>query len=337
MSQIVDAVAGGEEQSRGQLRCRAKGAMGDWLEASGGSLAITTYTAGKVVLVGSHDGRMRFRARRFARPMGLCVEDDRLAVAVRGKLLLFRRRSSAGEADFILKQEFATGRVDAHDVAMGRRGIYFANTRFNCVARVSQRQSFVHCWQPRFLSEVVKSDRCHLNGLGMRHGAPAMTTAFCATNHDGGWREQNRMESGVLIDMANDRIVASGLCMPHSPRWHAGSWWLCNSGHGALVRFDSASDRCDEFCALPGFARGLALVGNHALVGLSRIRRKHVLDAPPVRSRHRQLVAGVALVDLRSAKMVGILEFVRGGNEVYEVAFLPRIKAPNLIRSPAKP
>jgi len=267
--------------------------------------------------------------------MGLAVNGSRLAIAVRQKILVFRNRlpspTDSRDAKFECQDIFTTGKVNAHDVAFGRRGVYFANTKFNCIARGSRTHSFAHCWQPHFLSQIVRKDRCHLNGVGLRHGKPSVATAFCATEHAGGWRELNRLTSGVLLDVGADRIIADGLCMPHSPRWHDGHWWLCNSGHGTLARVDPNSGQTDQVGSLPGFTRGLTIVDNHALVGLSKIRRKHILDAPPVREKHGELLAGVALVNLTTAMTVGILEFVQGGNEVFEVVFLPKIRQPDLI------
>jgi uncharacterized protein (TIGR03032 family) len=310
--------------------------LAEWLTQSGGSLAITTYTSGKVVLVSSVEGRLHFLTRKFPRPMGMAICGNRIALAARKQVLLFQRRKSA-TATYCLLRKYDTGKVDAHDVAFGARGVYFANTKFNAIARVSSNKRFVHCWQPWFIDGLVRGDRCHLNGLGMRNNRPAIATAFCATGHPGGWREQNRFTGGVVIDVQQNRIVADGLCMPHSPRWHEGRWWLCNSGHGTLATVDAQTGQCQEICALPGFTRGLCLIDDHALVGLSKIRRKHVLDAPPVRQRLKTIVAGVALVDLQTGRMTGKLEFVNGGSEVYEVLFLPDMQQPRLLLPKASP
>jgi uncharacterized protein (TIGR03032 family) len=316
--------------AKSQLRCRAHGLMAEWLAAAGGSLAITTYTSGRLVLVSSLDDRLHFRTQRFQRPMGIAIADNQLALVVRQQILLFRRQKSARNR-FSLQRQYDTGRVDAHDVAIGERGLYFANTRFNCVARTSQKKRFLPGWQPPFIDGVVRGDRCHLNGIGMRDNRPAMATAFCATGHAGGWRDQNRFNKGVLIDIRQNRVVTEGLCMPHSPRWRQGHWWFCNSGQGLLSTFDPESCDCKEVSALPGFTRGLCLVANHALVGLSKIRRKHILDAPPVRERHQQIFAGVALVDLATGRQTGSLEFLNGGHEVYDVVFLPDTHRPSLM------
>jgi len=319
-----------ESTPKVKLRCRAHGMMAQWLAESGGSLAITTYTSGKLVFVASVEGRLRYRTVRFARPMGMAVAGDRLALVERQQIHVFQQRSDDQDA-FALQRTYETGKIDAHDVAFGARGVFFANTRYNCVARVAEKKHFLRHWQPPFIEGMVRGDRCHLNGIGMLDGRPKFATAFCATGHPGGWREQDRFTGGVLIDIPTGEIAAGGLCMPHSPRHSDGRWWLCDSGRGLLSTVDIATGLCEEVCALPGFTRGLSFVGNHALVGLSRIREKHILDAPPVRVQHERIRAGVALVDVRSGRQIGGLEFLDGGREVYDVVFLPDIRRPRLI------
>lgn len=347
MSEATNGAATTPAVPKKALRCRTHGNFAEWLAASGGSVAITTYTSGKLVLVSSRGQRLRFRTLPFPRPMGMALTGRHLALAVKKRILVFHNCTTAkddtsaegdrgeshraADALFVPKREFVTGKLNAHDVAFGRRGVYFANTRCNCLARATTRCSFLRCWQPPFISDRVHSDRCHLNGIGMHHGQPAMATAFCETGHAGGWREENRFTTGVLIDVPENQVVARGLCMPHSPRRHEGRWWLCNSGHGTLCRFDPALGKCEEVCSLPGFTRGLCFAHKHALVGLSKIRDKHVLDAPPIPGRDADSRAGVALVDLASGRQTGMLEFVSGGREVYEVVFLPNIKWPELV------
>jgi len=275
--------------------------------------------------------------------MGIDVDGQRLAIATQKQLLLFRNSSrqtarrqrrwgsAASDAVFVPVASYDTGKLDTHEVAFGSRHLYFINTRFNGIARPSEHLNFVRTWQPHFIATMAPRDRCHLNGLAIRAGRPAMATAFCDTNCGGDWRKQDRFTSGVVIDVVQNRVVVRGLSMPHSPRWHNERWWFCNSGQGTLSVFQPESGRSEEVCSLPGFTRGLQMVGDFALVGLSKIRRRHILDAPPVRARHRRLTAGVALVDLKTGLQVGHLEFARGGSEVFEVVFLPGIRRPDLI------
>jgi uncharacterized protein (TIGR03032 family) len=257
--------------------------------------------------------------------MGVAFDAGSLALAVHARIHLFLAAADA-PADFRVKATYNTGRIDVHDIAFGARGLYFVNTRFNCLARPSKRVNFVRTWQPWFVDRAVRRDACHLNGLGMRNGRPAVATAFGAVGRAGAWREGDRFTSGVVLDVRGNRIVASGICMPHSPRWHDGRWWLCDSGAGALCVLDPRRGACETIATLPGFTRGLCFAASRAVVGLSRIRKEHILDAPLLRERFPISRSGLALVDPTSGRETGRLEFTMGGREVYDVAFLPNLQ-----------
>jgi hypothetical protein len=94
---------------------------------------------------------------------------------------------------------------------------------------------------------------------------------------------------------------------------------------------DPAGGGRNVICTLPGFTRGLCFVKNHALVGLSKIRPQHILEVPLALARESEVAAGVALVDLRTGRQIGGIEFLEGGNEVYDVTFLPGIQRPKII------
>lgn len=295
----------------------------EWLEATNGSLLVTTYNSGKLASFSVGKSGLRTQVWKFPRPMGMAVRGRSLALAAREYLRVFRR-SERGV--FSLEKKYATGRLDMHDVAFGRRGVSFINTKFNCVARPSTRVNFLRSWQPPFITEMRPKDCCHLNGLGMKEGRPAMVTAFGETSEPKGWRSLDRFASGVVIDVAENKTIVSGLCMPHSPRWHDGRWWLCNSGVGGLETFEPATGQRTTVSELPGFTRGLTLVGDVAVVGLSKIREKHILDTPLLRKVESTVQAGVAAVEIGTGRLLGRLEFTKGGREVYEVAFVPGLK-----------
>ena len=101
------------------------------------------------------------------------------------------------------------------------------------MATLSPDYSFVPLWQPPFISKLVPEDRCHLNGLAMVEGKPGYMTACSATDTAAGWRNC-RSDGGVVIDVKQNEIIATGLSMPHSPRWYKGKLWLLNSGTGEL-------------------------------------------------------------------------------------------------------
>jgi uncharacterized protein (TIGR03032 family) len=301
------------------IELRARGDFVDWLAASRGTLAVTTYNSGKLAFFSAAGGELVASFWSFPRPMGVAGQGDRLALASREHVWLFRMDDGRLGVDEV----YATGRIDAHDLAFDRRGLLFANTRFNCVARPSERVHFLRSWQPPFVTAAVRTDCCHLNGIGVRDGRLAVATAFCDSDSPKAWRQGDRFESGVVIDVRENRVAVRGLCMPHSPRWHDRQWWFCDSGRGIVGTFDLERGDHTPIAVLPGFTRGLTFAAARAVVGLSRIRKRHVLDAPPVREHFSRMRSGVWLIDPSTGRETGSLEFTRGGREVFDIAFLP--------------
>jgi uncharacterized protein (TIGR03032 family) len=133
------------------------------------------------------------------------------------------------------------------------------------------------------------------------------------------------------MDLPGGAIVARGLSMPHSPRWHDGRLWLLESGTGQLVLVDPATGRRQTVVELPGFARGLALCGPYAFVGLSKIRSTSAMDGVPLAERREQLQCGVAAVDLRSGGVIAFLEFWTAVEEIFDVQLLHGPRFPEIM------
>ena len=174
-----------------------------------------------------------------------------------------------------------------------------------------------------------------LNGLAMGSGergllVPRFVTALGETDTQGGWRP-NKAKGGCLIDVLSGEIVARGLSMPHSPRLHDGRLWLLESGTGQLVLVEPASGRRQRVAELPGFARGLALCGPYAFVGLSKIRKTSAMDGVPLAERRKQLKCGVAVVDWRSGQAIAFLEFQTAVEEIFDVQLLPGVRFPEVV------
>jgi uncharacterized protein (TIGR03032 family) len=191
-------------------------------------------------------------------------------------------------------------------------------------------QSFVPVWKPPFVSDVVPEDRCHLNGLALRDGRARYVTALGVTDVVGGWRA-NKAAGGVLIEVPTNEILVAGLSMPHSPRWYAGRLWVLNSGAGELLTVDPGTREVTVVCRLAGYLRGLCFVGPYAVVGMSRIREKHIFGGLPVQQRHEKLRCGVAVIDLRSGTEVAAFEFSAGCDEIFDVQHLPGVWRPMIL------
>jgi uncharacterized protein (TIGR03032 family) len=276
--------------------------------------------------------------------MGLAVDARRMALGTRDSIWFLRnapdlapRVEPAGlhDACYLPRSCHVTGDIGVHELAWAGDELWIVNTRFSCLCTLDPDYSFVPRWRPPFITTLAAEDRCHLNGLAMAPGAqgtlaPRYVTALGATDTAGGWR-QDKARGGCLMDMPSGAIVGRGLCMPHSPRWHDGRLWLLESGTGQFVLLDPAQGRRQTVTELPGFARGLALCGPYAFVGLSKIRATSAMDGVPLAERREQLKCGVAVVDLRSGQSIALLEFQTAVEEIFDVQLLPGLRFPEVV------
>jgi uncharacterized protein (TIGR03032 family) len=318
------------------------------LRQLGASLLVTTYQAGKLVMVRDEGDHLNTHYCTFKAPMGLALADGgaRLAIGTTIQVWEFRdnrdvaRRLEPGgrhDACFLPRSSHVTGNVLIHEMAYGAGGqLWFVNTRFSCLATLDSEASFTPRWRPPFVSELEPSDRCHLNGLAMVDGKPRYVTALGETNAMGGWRP-NKARGGVLMDVDSGAILCRGLSMPHSPRWYGGRLWVCESGSGTLGTVDPNTGRYEAVAAAPGFTRGLDFAGELAFVGLSQVRESAVFSGIPITERlaPEQRTCGVCVVDLRRGEPIALLKFESGVQEVFAVAVLPR-RFPDLINDDEK-
>ena len=317
----------------------------EWLAATGVSLAFTTYQAGKLFLLGVRpDGRLSVFERTFARSMGLGVSADgsSLVLATQFQIHRFDNILPAGQfspdgfdAIYAPHAGWVTGDIDAHDVGFASDGRpLFVNTKFSCLAAVSDSHSFRPIWTPPFVSRLAPEDRCHLNGLALEEGRPRFVTAVSRSDASDGWRDR-RADGGVVIDVERNEIVAEGLSMPHSPRLYDGRLWLLNSGAGEFGFIDPQSGRFEALAFCPGYARGLAFVGRHAVIGLSMPRENRTFSGLPLdaalQARSTDPRSGLAIIDLDNGDMTGWVRIEGIVRELYDVAVLPGVRRPSLI------
>ncbi len=335
------AVTSTEAPGPTEVRFHHSDGLPGLLDGAQCALLISTYQAGQVVAVGTADDQLTFSFRRFDHAMGLALGADRLAVAGKGQVWMLRDHSElapamapAGRHDrcWLPRSSMVTGGIQCHEIAWGTTpagepDLWMVNTRFSCLAGLDQRFSFVPRWRPPFVSRLAPQDRCHLNGLAMRDGSPAFVTVMAQSDEPGGWRKQ-RNDSGTVLDVASGEPVTTGLSMPHSPRWYDDQLFVLNSGMGRLERVDVATGRRDVVAALPGYARGLAIHGGLAFVGLSRIRETTTFGGAPIAAYHDQLKCGVGVIELGTGTTVGTLEFASRVEEIFDIQVVAGARSP---------
>lgn len=310
-----------------------------WLAERRLSLALSAYQSGKLVLIGlKDDGQLAVFERDFSRCMGLWADDQRLWLATAFQVWRLDNVLAPGATDaghdrlFVPRVGHTTGEIDVHDLAPDAHGRpVFVSSLFSCLGTLSETRSFQPLWRPPFVSRIAAEDRCHLNGLAMADGAPCYVSACGQGDAADAWRER-RADGGCVIDVRSGEIVAAGLSMPHSPRLHEGRLWLLNSGTGELGWLDPRAGRFEPVAFCPGYARGLALVGRDAVVGLSRARLDGSFAGLPLEAalarRGVEARCGLQVVDLDSGEARHWLRIEGPVEEIYDVAILPRVRRP---------
>jgi uncharacterized protein (TIGR03032 family) len=331
----VDAVANNEPW----LEVTGSPHLAAWLAEHAVSLAFTTYQTGKLFLLGcSPEGHLAVFERTFNRAMGLWADGQTLWLSTLYQLWRLENLLQPGELHqghdrlYVPKVGYTTGDLDVHDVTIDDTGrVVFVATGFGCLATLSGRASFTPLWRPPFLSKQAAEDRCHLNGLAVVDGRPRYVTAVSTSDVVDGWRDRRR-DGGVILEIPDGRVVVAGLSMPHSPRWHTGRLWLHNSGSGQFGSVDPSSGVFEPLAFCPGYLRGLAFVGDYAIVGLSRPRQDKTFGGLALETelarRGAEARCGLLVIDLRSGDAVHWLRVEGMVRELYDVAVLPGVRRP---------
>lgn len=318
---------------------RCSPGLSQWFARHRASIALTSYQAGQLFLVGRFpDGRISLYRRDFGRAMGLWSEPGRLVLASAVKIWRLENVLGPGEranhqfdALFVPRAAHITGDVDIHEVAMAAGGgLVFVATRYSCLATLSDTHSFRPIWKPPFVSRLMGDDRCHLNGMALENGVARYVTACGRSDEVEGWRAR-RGDGGLLIRMEDGAAIAEGLSMPHSPRVHEGAIHLLDSGRGYLVRIDAATGRREDIAFCPGFLRGLAIHEGYALATLS-MPRSISFEGLPLQDeldrRNETPRCGLAIIHLATGRIEEWIWFDTHIRELFDVAVIPGIACP---------
>lgn len=335
-----------EKQSPGgkvaQFDLIASRHFASWLAGQGVSLTFSTYQANKLFFIGLNaDGGLAVSERTIDRPMGIAVRDRSMYIASKWQIWRFENALNAGQAAdgfdavYVPKASHVTGDIDCHEMGVDGNGrLIFVNTLFNCLGYLSRDYSFNPVWRPPFVSDYVPEDRCHLNGLAIHDGQPAYVTAVSKSDMADGWRDK-RKDGGVVIDVRTNEIVCEGLSMPHSPRMHGNTLWVQDSGTGYLGRVDVVSKKFEPVTLCPGFLRGMTIVGNFGVAGLSKAREGasfgELALQKNLEERDTDLRCGLVVIDLTSGNILHWIRIEGVVQELFAVSALAGVMNPRAV------
>jgi len=322
------------------LRSVHTNSFADVLKHFGISLLVTTYQAGKLVILRENNGIVNTHFRDFKRPMGLVADKNGFMVGCAKEVWTFLNMPELipkldppdkHDACYLPRSQHITNNIDVHEMARASNGeLWLVNTRFSCLCTLNAQYSFVPRWHPPFISTLYPDDRCHLNGLCMVDGKPKYVTALGESNKEEGWRE-NKAKGGFLMDIPTQKPLLSGLSMPHSPRWYQNQLWLLESGNGSLAKANIKEQKIETVAELPGFTRGMDFCGNLAFIGLSQVRESAVFSGIPIAERLKERTCGIWVVDIFTGKTIAFLKFEDAVQEIFAVQVLHGLRFPEIM------
>ena len=310
------------------------------LEAFGISLLVTTYQAGRLVILRNDRGVLNTHFRTFPKPMGLALAADRLAIGTEIEICEYHsvldvasklEPEGRHDAAFLPRTTHTTGDIQIHEMAWVNNDVVFVNTLFSCICTRSSTYSFVPQWKPTFVTHLVPEDRCHLNGLCTVNGQAKYVTALGETNDPGGWR-RNKRDGGILISLDSNEVITRGLSMPHSPRWYQGKLWILQSGTGGFGYIDLDNGDYQQVTELPGFTRGLSFAGKFAFIGLSQVRETAVFSGISIAERPQsERACGVWIINIETGATAGWVKFQDAVQELFAVEVLLNATFPDVV------
>jgi uncharacterized protein (TIGR03032 family) len=304
------------------------------------TLAVSTYQAGKVILISAKDpNKLVQLPRSFQKPMGLAHDGSRLAIATQTEVVILRNAPAMAanypqhpntyDALFMPRASYYTGEIDIHDLYWSNETLWAVNTRFSCLSTIDQSYSFTPQWKPFFIDRITPDDQCHLNGVAMENDVPKFVTALGRSNVGGGWRD-TKASGGIIMDVKENSIVCTNLQMPHSPRIYDGNLFVLESASGELTSVEVLSGKKTSVCTLDGFVRGMDRMGDFLFIGISKLRKKSAAFADlPI--AEKTIFSGVAVVHLPTRKKIGFLKYENSVEEIYDVRVLPGMRRPNIL------
>jgi uncharacterized protein (TIGR03032 family) len=307
------------------------------------SIALSTYQAGKIVLISPNPDNERLTTlpRTFRKPMGMAVKGDFMVISIKDEVIVFQNSRELAEhypnkqntydSLWLPRITYYTGMVDMHDIDFGDDGIYAVNTSFSCICKLDGNYNFTPVWQPYFIKELMPGDLCHLNGMVILNGKPKYVTALGATNAPKAWKD-NIVNGGILMDVEKNEIILNNLSMPHSPKMYNKELYLLMSASGEFIKVDLKNKSYTTIKKFDGFCRGLSFHGDFAFIGFSKLRKNSSTFAK-LSFSDKANFSGIKIIHMPTNAEVGEIIYENSVDEIYEVLVLENMIRPNILNT----
>ena len=302
------------------------------------NVVFSTYQAGRLMMIGSSDGyNIHQTPVSYKKPMGIAVEENRIAVASFDEISFFTSNDHVIETSnlkkfdrmYLYRASYNTNTLDIHDIHFDKTGLWGVNTMFSCLCKFTLSSSFTPKWKPPFISEIAPEDRCHLNGLALENNAPKYVTALSSTNYKDGWRK-DIMNTGIVMDVTTNEILCENLGMPHSPRIIDGELYFLESARGKLFKWNADTKEKELVYNFKRFIRGIKHYKGILFIAFSKIRESSK-SFQKVEVKENSTNAGFTIFDLRTKTPYGELLYNTTIDEIYDINIIEGCNKPGMV------
>ena len=233
--------------------------------------------------------------------------------------------SEPGRRLMPVNARFLPGSTYLHDLAMVGGRLHATGVGSNAILDLSPGAPADPVWWPASIDRAdgPAFDANYLQLNGIAAGAGLADSCFTASTDRIGALRPGHVDfpvdgQGVVFSGRSRSPVVCGLTRPHSPRFIAGRLWVDNSGYGTVVACDDGGFA--DVARLPGWTRGLCRIGDHAVVGTSRIIPRFRQYAPGLDPD--RCVCGLHMVEIATGRIVASLVWP-AGNQIFAIEALP--------------
>jgi uncharacterized protein (TIGR03032 family) len=199
-------------------------------------------------------------------PRGIASNDQFVAIATKDAIVIYNRITGV-----------QTGRLNvssqsSHEIEFGNNDevILCASPLSSLISYSLSSNSVI--WNVPGADLDTTDSRSWLNGVCAINGIPQYVTVLGISNIENGWRDEALASRGALINIQTNEIVLHNLLFPHTPTIDGDSVWFLNSGLNQVCKWTPGDDDFTVIATLHGWTRGIAIIDDYILVGVSQGR-----------------------------------------------------------------
>jgi uncharacterized protein (TIGR03032 family) len=226
------------------------------------------------------------------------------------------------------RAKFFSGSYYFHELAFIGKHLYGNAVGLNSVVKININNGAQDkpIWWPKCVEDAKGKPRSEVNYIQLNSIAAGETIAgsfFSASSESIRGKRPGDPNypvkgKGVIFSGKNRKVFCRGLTRPHSARLYKNKVLVNNSGYGEIGGITKG--KFVPYVSLPGWTRGLCVIGNIALVGVSRILPRFKSYAPGLKGLDGE--CSVYAVNLETKKIVGSVNFPNG-NQIFAIESMP--------------